>query len=384
MKRTIFSLVILIFTLHGAFAQKGYTVTCNIQGLEDGQKITLTPGATHKQEKSVCEAIVNNGSFSFSGKLEEPRLFYMEVDGINGATALFIENSDIQVNGKVSVTEMNNAKRATFSDMIVKGSKAHDFFIKTVSVRDVLDKAHTAYYANNKVILDSISKYQRGSAERKKLEESDAYKKFATDEHDFFAKVDETFNRVFKENSNTFWGPLFMMSLTTYLTDAQKPVFETMSPEAKNSYYGKLVKAELFPEGLVGKIAPAFTAVDREGKKFSLKELKGKYTIIDFWASWCVPCRKEIPNMKKLYAKYNSKGLVIISVSLDKEDAKWKKALDEEQLSWPNLIDKDGISDKYSIKTIPAMFVIDKNCKVIGEKLRGESLADKLKELFGE
>jgi peroxiredoxin len=145
-----------------------------------------------------------------------------------------------------------------------------------------------------------------------------------------------------------------------------------------------LVKAELFPEGLVGKIAPAFTAADREGKKFSLKELKGKYTIIDFWASWCVPCRKEIPNMKKLYAKYNSKGLVIISVSLDKEDAKWKKALDEEQLSWPNLIDKDGISDKYSIKTIPAMFVVDKNGKVIGEKLRGESLPDKLKELFGE
>lgn len=384
-KILLFIAMITMIATSSTFAQKGFKITGHIQGLENGKKVTLTLGATHNDEKPMYNAIVTNGIFTFTGKLEGARLFNLQVEGLMGGAPFFVENATINITGKISIKKEDESVFAVFSNILVEGSKSHDFYQAHGSkVREINNKAYEAYHEKHKLIFDSISKFERGSTEYKRLEQTDAYKKFADDETTFFNNIKETYNKTVSENSNSFWGPFFMLEGTGYLTEEQKPQFEAMSDEAKNSFYGKLVKAELFPITLMGKAAPKFTEANRDGKKFSLDGLMGKYTIIDFWASWCAPCRKEIPNLKSLYEKYQSKGLAIISISIDKENAKWKKALDEEQLTWANLIDNGGVANEYGVKAIPDMFIVDEKGKVIAIKLRGEGLVEKLKELFGE
>ena len=174
-----------------------------------------------------------------------------------------------------------------------------------------------------------------------------------------------------------------LISLTSYLTDDQKATYEAFSQEAKDSRYGRMVRDELYPAGKEGSKVPDFTVTDAEGKAITLAELcKGqKYILIDFWASWCNPCRKEIPNLKKIYAEYATKGFQIISISIDKKKADWEKALKEEQLVWPNFLDNGDVAATYKVKMIPTMYLIDANGILVAENLRGEALAEKLKEL---
>ena len=109
-----------------------------------------------------------------------------------------------------------------------------------------------------------------------------------------------------------------------------------------------------------------------------------KYLMIDFWATWCAPCRKAIPEMRNIHRKYNDKGLEIVSISIDKEHDQWIRMLEEENMTWLNIIDKNDIADNYGVKSIPSVFIIEKSTgKVLGSKLYGDSVAEKLKEVFG-
>ena len=111
-------------------------------------------------------------------------------------------------------------------------------------------------------------------------------------------------------------------------------------------------------------------------------ELEGKkYLLIDFWASWCGPCRREIPNLKNLYKQYAEKGFQIVSISIDKNESDWQKALKEEGLEWPNFRSQE-VSDLYRVKSVPTMYLIDSKGVLVGTDLRGEALVKKLAELF--
>jgi thiol-disulfide isomerase/thioredoxin len=134
-----------------------------------------------------------------------------------------------------------------------------------------------------------------------------------------------------------------------------------------------------------GRKAPDFAFPDVNGKKWSPKDFKGKYLIIDFWASWCGPCRQEIPHLKEVYKKYQDKGLEILAVSVDAKEADWKKAMNEERMAWPQVNAKESkpVMGSYLFSGIPYLVVIDKEGNIIEKNLRGESLDKKLKELFG-
>ena len=125
-------------------------------------------------------------------------------------------------------------------------------------------------------------------------------------------------------------------------------------------------------------VAPDFTLQTPGGESVAMYSVKGKLKIIDFWASWCGPCRQENPNMVKLYNEYKDKGLAVISVSLDERKNKWEEAIEKDGLTWLHLSDLKGwqsdVVKKYNIDAVPTIFVLDENNRIIAKNLRGEKL----------
>ena len=137
----------------------------------------------------------------------------------------------------------------------------------------------------------------------------------------------------------------------------------------------------------IGQIVPDFLYATREGKKVSPGDFRGKFLIIDFWASWCGPCRKEIPNLKEVYAAYKDKGVEILGVSIDKKEAEWLKALDEEKMDWTQIhADDEGkqLMSDFQFSGIPFIILLDENGTIRAKNLRGDNIASELDALIAE
>ncbi len=149
-----------------------------------------------------------------------------------------------------------------------------------------------------------------------------------------------------------------------------------------------ITKTQNIKKLAVGSEAPDIALENPEGKIVKLSSLRGNYVLIDFWASWCRPCRMENPNNVKLYKKYHDKGFEIYGVSLDRDKSAWLKAIENDNLTWIHVSDLKFWQSKgakiYNVRSIPHTVLLDKEGKIIANGLRGDSLAKKLKEIFGE
>jgi thiol-disulfide isomerase/thioredoxin len=139
----------------------------------------------------------------------------------------------------------------------------------------------------------------------------------------------------------------------------------------------------------IGKGVPEIEEKGADGKTYKLSDLKGKVVLLDFWASWCGPCRRENPNVVAVYNQYKDKGFTVFSVSLDRDDAAWKAAITKDQLAWPYHVSDLGFwqskhAKAYGVSSIPATFLLDKDGKVVAKNLRGPALEAKVKELLGQ
>ncbi len=138
----------------------------------------------------------------------------------------------------------------------------------------------------------------------------------------------------------------------------------------------------------VGAIAPDLAYADPDGNIRRLSDLRGQVVLLDFWASWCGPCRRENPNVRNVYAKYHDKGFDIYSVSLDRDAANWKRAIQDDKLVWPNHVSdlkywSSEPASIYGVRSIPATFLLDKEGRIVAKDLRGESLENAVKQLLG-
>lgn len=364
----------------------GYVLKGHIEGLPDGTHVQLVP-VSHDSELPFADTTVVNGQFVFTGKMEEPRAFHLLVKDAYGSRNLMLENTQMEVTGKlVAKKEADGGVSYNLSSLSVKGSPLSARYDSLLSARTYMDSLY-ALNARKFAAFDSLmlAAYQaKDQAKIQALRQSEGGKAKAAADKAFFSTVDSLYRQVVMTNKDSFWGPLMMISFTTYLSEDMKPWYEAFSPAAQQSYYGQKVKEELYPAGKEGTVVPDFKVKDKTGKEVSLSELRQgkKYVLIDFWASWCNPCRKEIPNLKKLYAQYNDKGFEIVSISIDQKKADWEKALKEEGLTWPNFLDETGVAALYKVKFVPTMYLITSDGVMVGENLRGEALATKLKELF--
>jgi peroxiredoxin len=170
----------------------------------------------------------------------------------------------------------------------------------------------------------------------------------------------------------------------TYIADNINLEESCVDDERKAKLENKVESLKKFAVGLK---APDFTAKDPNGKIISLKQSLGKVTIVDFWASWCGPCRKENPNVVALYNEFHSKGLNIIGVSLDDELNEWKNAIQKDKITWTQVSNlkkwSDPVAKLYEVEQIPSTFILDSNGTIVAKDLRGEELKAKIKELLG-
>lgn len=168
------------------------------------------------------------------------------------------------------------------------------------------------------------------------------------------------------------------------------PLYTTLSPTVQNTENGRNFKQALdkLKTISVGAMAPEFTQNDSLGKPVSLSSFKGKYVLIDFWASWCGPCRQENPNVVKAYDQYKAKNFTVLGVSLDRPDGKqaWLQAIKDDGLTWNQVSDlkfwNNEVATLYGVSSIPGNFLIDPDGKIIAKDLRGEELEQTLEKLL--
>lgn len=383
----ITGLAVSLLTACGSSEKTSYTIRGEIAGIPDSS-VVLISSVTHTAPDTIAEAIVTDGKFEIKGVADEPRAVTLYIKDNYGGKVFMLENSDINLNGVVKTEEVSDGKmRFDFGEVAVTGSPMTDTYNEKMSGRRMLDSMFMAHQTTYRPLMNRYyeARQNGNTGLVDSINASEEFNRMREAEKNLFAAADSIFEASVNANKSDFWGPLLMISQTSYLSAKQRDLYESLSDSAKNSHYGRLVYDELYPVGRPGDKMPEFEAVTIDGTKTGLAALckDKKYVILDFWASWCGPCRREIPNLKKIYADFADKGFDIISVSIDKEEKPWINAVENEGLKWVNIRDTDhSIADKYKVSAVPTMYVVDSEGRLVAENLHGEELAEKIKELF--
>lgn len=360
-----------------------YIIAGTVKGIADGKTVILEKQDEMGQFIPMDTVKVKDGKFMMKGSAKEPEIMLIQVEAIQGKVPFVLENGDIDIivdkdslqKSKFSGT-FNNNIFSKFNDDLTKFQK--ELQKKLMAFQNAnMAKMKAAQETKDTIVINKLMKEYQGMQK----EGMDFYVKFA------------------ERNPKALLSALIVDSM---LNDPAvdlvrvKKIYASFSPELKKYKPGKSIQTKLDKIGKpatvaaaanVGSVAPDFTAQNPDGKSISLKQSLGKVTIIDFWASWCKPCRVENPNVVALYAKYHAKGLNILSVSLDKDATAWRTAIAKDKLTWNHVSNlkefEDPIALQYSINAIPSIFVLDAKGVIIAKDLRGEELNAKIASLLG-
>lgn len=382
-------LLLLLFTIFSGQAKAAplpVTINGAVKGLPDGAHINLVPGATHANEQPVATAVINSGHFLLQGKISaEPRLYYLRIEGVGGQTSLMLQPGKVFVSATAKILGKDDRKYYEFTDLVVKGSESHVLYMQKIAPKNALNALYLTNQEANKDVINKRNEAleAKDTALVKSITAGPAWKKAMADESQFFKLVQTNLRKIVTDNKDSFWGPLLALNIYSYFTPEDKSLYAELSPAAQKSYYGKIMGDLINPVGFKGQKAPLLVAKNEEGQPAELETLKKghTYVLVDFWASWCVPCRKSIPDLKKVYADYKDKGLQIVSISIDKKEGDWLKAQQEEKLPWPSFLDQGATVNAWKVQAIPAMFLLDEQGKVVLENMSLKEVINKLKSI---
>jgi peroxiredoxin len=326
-----------------AFAQGNtYTLKGKFKSASVAGKVYLNyykDGVTKRDS-----ATVQNGTFEFRGPSDGPQQIYMTFISKDAPTDKKLRSRDSRSmyldNGLISMDVTDSIKTAVIGGLVINAD--HKKYEEISKIREGQEAALTAYVKQNP---DSYFSFQ-------------ALQKIAGSYFDV-NKVESLYNGLSAKARNSKEGQAFAGAIAA-------------------------AKATV-----VGKTAPDFTHPDTDNKPVKLSDFKGKYVLIDFWASWCGPCRAENPKVLKAYNAFKDKNFTVLGVSVDQErdKDKWLKAIKDDGMPWTQLIDSDRSNknragDLYAVKAIPSNFLIDPQGKIIAKNLRGQALEDKLAEVI--
>lgn len=359
-------------------AQTGYTINGQIGKLNKPAKAFLMVKFGDKMQ--LDSTFLTNGKFQFKGVMESPMEAHLRVR--HDATpdrpekirtydvkAILLSNETITITSKDSI-----------SKAVITGSALNAENDKvTAYLKPIYDKyeaLNTEFNAQPEAKRQDQAYIQTLEVRAKDIEKEilDAKMSYIT------------------KNPGQYMSVMALNSLMRPDFDvlAMEKAFLSINENLRTSYLGKQVaeKIATVKKTLEGVEAADFTQPDVAGKMVKLSDYRGKYVLIDFWASWCAPCRRENPNLVKAYEQYKSKGFEILGVSMDKaaDKAKWLKAIEEDKLTWKQVGDMKGWDNEagmlYEVKAIPMNFLINPEGKIIAKYLRGEELSKKLETIF--
>lgn len=374
MKKIILSAALLL--PFAAMAQQGFNITGKVGALNAPAKAYLiyrTPGGQFVDSTNIVK-----GAFTFKGNVESPvnaniRIAHTAPTATRtplDVLGFYIENKSFNITAKDSI-----------KNAVITGSPVNADNLKlTAIMKPAIDK------------MEALKAEYAAKSDTEKQDE--AYMKTVYARSEAIEKEMQDLSQAFiKDNKNSYVALNAFRSVMGYDIDptTAEPAFNQFSAEMKATPLGKSIQTAIdgAKKSQIGTMAADFTQNDPNGKAVKLSDFKGKYVLVDFWASWCGPCRRENPNVVKAYNTYKDKNFTVLGVSLDRPDGKeaWVKAIKDDGLTWTHVSDlkyfDNAASKMYGVQAIPFNFLVDPTGKIVGRNLREDALQSKLAELLG-
>ncbi|WP_299671864.1 TlpA disulfide reductase family protein [uncultured Polaribacter sp.] len=373
---------------------EGYTIKGKVRGIHKGWVHIIQPSVVDRNSKGkvIDSAEILNGAFLMKGKVDNIDRVSMTIgENYFSSSGFFIENSPINLD-----IDLEKANEYGRFDYEISGSKTHDLYLEQVKYERAImtqekyrplialrEDMVKAYKSNDEVLIEKFSKKAKALEKLSEERQED----YQTTIIDFIKKHPSS------PVSPYILG--FQFNEGRMTKERMKKTYRRFEGEAKKTamyQYFKKVYTEIFETLREGAVSPDFTLTSLNGEEITLSQVKGKYLLIDFWASWCKPCRSSFPHLKELYGKYKNKGFEIIAIGTNDEKAKWENAIEEDNTPWIHLFDEPKIkklneygevAKLYGVPFLPTTFLLDKNRIILGRQLRDNDLDNKLKEIFG-
>ncbi len=383
MKKIVFLALLALTIFSCSKVKKGeYLISGKAKGIADGKMVVLKKQNDFGIVMKLDSAKVKDGKFELKGKVKEPNIIALFIQGMQQPIPFILETGEIDI--KVDKDSIWKSE--------IGGTSNNEYFQKfNIKLNSIQKKMMAFQKKNMKKFMDAQQKKDMATVEKLKKENS----AFEKEREDFMNKYPE-------QNKDSYISLLLVQNMfnsPTFEINKAKKTYNNLDAALKATKIGKDIETKIktiennhkiqtapivFAE--VGKPAPEFSAKNPQGAGVSLKQSLGKVTIIDFWASWCGPCRKEMPNVVALYNELHSKGLNIIGVSLDKDLTKWNDAIAKDKITWTQVSNlkewEEPIAKQYGVQQIPTTFILDASGKIVAKDLRGEELKAKVLELL--
>ncbi|MBI3138823.1 MAG: AhpC/TSA family protein [Sphingobacteriales bacterium] len=362
MKKIVF---LLFFAPLALLAQtsKGFTIKGKLEGFPEGTSLRLVKNGENTE---LASGKLLNSAFQLKGKVTEPTLCFLFIGNEQKPVEVYVEN-------KVLTVTVDKTKPGGYK---IEGSASHTDF--AAFVKEFIPLAQQLS-SLGQVINNTLPGPGRDSL-------MFTYKNMQ-------AVVQQAIDKLVEEKPASF-VTAFILSATYAFNEDPLQLeqrFNKLGGAVKASETGRQLAAQIAESkvGAIGSTAIDFTQTDTAGVPVSLSSFRGKYVLIDFWASWCGPCRQENPNVLENFNKFSSKNFTVLGVSLDRpgQKDKWLEAIHHDQLAWTHVSDlqfwNNAAAVKYNVRGIPQNFLIDPDGKIIAKNLRGPALEKKLCEILG-